>query len=59
MKDLIAGRNILLFIVTFVGINALFEMVVTTIMTTAVGPALSKARLLPEANKSAAEKKDQ
>lgn len=59
MKDLIAGRNILLFIVTFVGINALFEMVVTTIMTTAVGTALSKARLLPEANKSGAEKKDQ
>lgn len=38
--------NVLLFIVVFVGINALFEMVVSTIITTAVGTALHKAKLV-------------
>lgn len=38
--------NVLLFIVVFVGINALFEMVVSTILTTAVGSALHKAKLV-------------
>ena len=47
MKELIAGRNILLFVVTFVGINALFEMITTTVITTAVGSALFSARLIP------------
>ncbi len=46
MKDLIDGRNILLFIVTFVGINALFEMVITTIISGAIGSTLIKAKLI-------------
>lgn len=46
MKEKIDGRNILLFIVTFVGINALFEMVLTTVVSGAVGNALAKAKLI-------------
>jgi len=38
--------NVLLFVVVSVGINALFEMVVSTILTTAVGSALHKAKLV-------------
>lgn len=54
MKEKIDGRNILLFVVTFVGINALFEMVVATLVSGTVGNALSKAKLIdvPTADKS-------
>ena len=52
MQGLMAGRNIFLFIVAFVGVNALFEMITTTIITTAVGPALFKAKLIPEKAKA-------
>ena len=41
-----AGRNPLLYIVVSVGINALFEMVVSTLLTTFIGGALFKARLI-------------
>ena len=44
------GKNVIWFIITFVGINALFEMIVCTLVTTAVGTALIKARLIPENN---------
>lgn len=54
MQNLIAGRNILMFIIAFVGVNALFEMMTTTIITAAVGPALFKAKMIPE-KKTAAE----
>jgi len=47
VRDLIGGRNILLFIVSFVGVNAAAEMVSTTIITAAVSTALYKARVLP------------
>lgn len=46
MQGLIAGRNILVFICTFVGINAVCEMISSTLITGAVGLALSKARLI-------------
>ncbi len=46
MQGLIDGRNILLFVVTFVGVNALFEMITTTVITAAVGSALFKAKLI-------------
>lgn len=52
MQGLMAGRNVFLFIVAFVGVNALFEMITTTIITTAVGPALFKAKLIPEKAKA-------
>lgn len=51
MKEKIDGRNILLFIVTFVGINALFEMVITTIVSGAVGSALVNAKLIDQPEK--------
>ena len=46
MKTNMAGRNPLLYIVVSVGINALFEMVVSTLLTTFIGGALFKARLI-------------
>lgn len=46
VQNLIAGRNIIMFICTFVGVNAVFEMVASTLITCAVGTALSKAGLI-------------
>ena len=45
MQELIGGQNIILFICTFVGINAVCEMIASTIITGAVGFALYKAGL--------------
>ena len=50
MQELIAGRNIVVFICSFVGINAVFEMLASTIITGAVGTALFKAKLIPNTN---------
>ena len=55
MKDLMGGKNVLVFIVTFVGVNALVEMAASTIVTAAVGTALFKARLIPTQSKKAAD----
>ena len=46
VKGLMGGKNVIAFICTFVGINAVFEMVVTTIVTSAVCIALHKAKLI-------------
>lgn len=46
VKGLMGGKNVILFIVSFVGINALFEMVVATVITCPVGSALFKAKLI-------------
>lgn len=46
LQELIAGRNILVFICSFVGVNAIVEMIASTIVTGAVGAALYRARLL-------------
>ncbi|MCI8853532.1 MAG: ECF transporter S component [Lachnospiraceae bacterium] len=43
LQELIAGRNIIVFVCTFVGINAVCEMAASTIITGAVGYALFKA----------------
>lgn len=47
VQGLIGGRNIVVFVCAFVGINAIFEMLASTIITGAVGSALYKAKLLP------------
>ena len=47
MQDLIGGKNVILFVCSFVGVNAVFEMIASTIIVGAVGTALHKARLLP------------
>ena len=46
VQGLIAGRNIIVFICAFVGVNAVVEMVVATLITGAVGSALFRARVL-------------
>lgn len=50
MQELIGGKNVLAFICGFVGINAVFEMIASTIITGAVGMALCKARFVPAPN---------
>lgn len=47
VQGLIGGKNVILFVCSFVGINAVFEMLASTIITGAVGTALYKARLVP------------
>ena len=47
VQGLINGRNIIVFICTFVGINAVCEMIASTIITGGVGSALYKAKLIP------------
>ena len=46
LQDLIAGRNVLLFMVTFVGVNALLELFSTTVVAGAVCKALEKLNLI-------------
>lgn len=51
IQGLMGGKNVIVFICTFVGVNAICEMLSATIVTGAVGAALYKARLLPGAEK--------
>ena len=46
MQGLIGGRNIILFICAFVGVNAVFEMISSTILTGLIGTGLIKAKVL-------------
>jgi len=46
MQGLIAGRNIIVFICAFVGVNAVVEMISASIVTGAVGSALYKAKFI-------------
>ena len=46
MQNLMEGKNVLAFIVGYVGINAVVEMIAVTIVVGAVGMALYKAKLL-------------
>ncbi len=56
VQGLMGGKKLILFICTFVGINAVCEMISATVITGAVGAALYKARLLPGAEKKKADK---
>ncbi|MBR1822966.1 MAG: ECF transporter S component [Ruminococcus sp.] len=49
VQGLMDGKSILPFIVSFVGINAVFEMITATIVTGAVGFALYQAKLIKPA----------
>lgn len=51
VQGLMGGKNVLLFICSFVGINAVFEMIVSTVLTGGVGTALLKAGLIPKTAK--------
>lgn len=46
LTDLMAGRNVIVFICTFVGVNAVAEMLVSTMVTGALCSALERARLM-------------
>ncbi len=46
LKDAIAAKGVLLYIITSVGINAVVEMAVAAVVTGAVGTALRRARLI-------------
>jgi len=52
VQGLMGGKNILVFICTFVGVNAVCEMLAATIVTGAVGAALCKAKLIPSVSKA-------
>ncbi len=47
VQELMGGKNVILFVCSFVGINAVFEMLSSTIITGAVGTALHKAKFIP------------
>ena len=51
VKNLIGGRNIIVFICAFVGINAICEMISATILTGLISVALKKARLILQEEK--------
>ena len=46
MTELMNGKNVIVFICTFVGINAVFEMLVSTVLTGIIVKALEKAKLI-------------
>ena len=47
VQGLMAGRNVIVFICAFVGVNAVVEMIVSTVISGGVVAALYKAKLLP------------
>ena len=51
VKNLIGGRNIIVFLCAFVGINAICEMISATILTGVISVALKKARLILQEEK--------
>ena len=51
MQELIAGRNIVVFVCAFVGINAVFEMLACTLVSGAVGSALHRSGVVLSNNR--------
>lgn len=49
VQNLMGGRNIIVGCCVMVGLNAVSEMISSTVITAAVGTALSKAHLIPAA----------
>ena len=47
VQGLMNGRNVIVFICAFVGINAVVEMIVSTVVSGFVGSALYLAKILP------------
>ncbi|MCF0121076.1 MAG: ECF transporter S component [Oscillospiraceae bacterium] len=50
IQGLMGGKNIIVFICTFVGLNAVVEMIAATVVAGAVGTALYKAGVLNQKN---------
>ena len=55
VQGLRGGKSALLFIVTFVGVNAVVEMVVSTLLSGLIGSALSAAKLIPASSSKKSE----
>ena len=51
MTELMDGKNVIVFICTFVGINAVLEMAVSTVLTGIITRALEKAKLIKRGDK--------
>ena len=51
VQNLMNGRDVLAFIVGFVGVNAVVEMITSTLIAGFVGTALYQAKILPLENK--------
>lgn len=54
LSEMIDGRNVIVFICAFVGINAVFEMLASTIFTGIIAKALEKAKLITHTKKEGA-----
>lgn len=54
LQGLMGGKNVLVFICGFVGINAVCEMIASTVITGAVAMALYKARFVPASQRASA-----
>ena len=50
MQNSMAGRGMLAYIVAAVGVNGIVEMIVSTVLTSAIGGALIRARLIRPAD---------
>lgn len=50
VQGLIGGRSVLVYICASIGVNAVVEMISSTVITGAVGTAMYKAKLIPEAS---------
>ncbi len=46
LQEKIAGQNLILFVCSFVGINAVFEMIASTLLVGAIGEALFRSKLV-------------
>ncbi len=46
LTELMGGKNVIVFICTFVGINAVFEMIASTVFTGIITKALERAKLI-------------
>ncbi len=46
LQEKIAGQNLIVFVCSFVGINAVFEMIASTLLVGAIGEALFRSKLV-------------
>lgn len=51
LTELMGGKNVLVFICTFVGVNAIFEMIASTVFTGIIAKALIRARLIKRSDR--------
>ncbi len=51
INELMGGKNVIVFICTFVGINAIFEMLASTFFTGVIAKALERAKLIRRSEK--------